>query len=335
MAAPQAEGLRLTEIVSVRALTVDEDVFDLTTDPDHCFFASGVLVHNCTPAVQAALLRVVLERRVGDLVLPRGIRVFAAMNPPSECGGYDLMPPLANRFIWWKVDKGGQRNWGVWFLSDGGDNGDVENPLDPASEEDRVLQLWPAEYATGRGLVWGFVNGPAGMSYYEPDVPEGQQIRGWPRRRTWTVAARVIAASKIHGLTEIEQSKLLEGTVGVGASAAFEVWRADISMPNVEKLLDGEEEWKPDRTRIDRSSAVMGQCAAFLEATDVKRHDRAKEFWRIAERVCETTADVVWEPSIVVSGKLGLGRSLFRGEKDDPATRVLARLTPIRQASEG
>ena len=35
------------------------------------------------PAVQAAMLRVVLERVVGDLVLPEGIRVAAA-NPPEE-----------------------------------------------------------------------------------------------------------------------------------------------------------------------------------------------------------------------------------------------------------
>src|SRR3954451_20559206 len=35
------------------------------------------------PAVQAALLRVVLERTVGDLVLPEGVSVVAAANPPE------------------------------------------------------------------------------------------------------------------------------------------------------------------------------------------------------------------------------------------------------------
>ena len=39
------------------------------------------------PAVQAALLRVVLERRVGSLVLPDAVRIVAAANPPSSAAG--------------------------------------------------------------------------------------------------------------------------------------------------------------------------------------------------------------------------------------------------------
>ena len=52
------------------------------------------------PAVQAALLRVVLERRVGSLALPDGVRIVAAANPAgSAADGWQLAPPLANRFV--------------------------------------------------------------------------------------------------------------------------------------------------------------------------------------------------------------------------------------------
>src|SRR5207302_2105051 len=52
------------------------------------------------PAVQAAMLGVALERRVGDLVLPRAVQVVAAANPPERAAdGWDLAPPLANRFL--------------------------------------------------------------------------------------------------------------------------------------------------------------------------------------------------------------------------------------------
>src|SRR5690349_6907773 len=52
------------------------------------------------PAVQAALLRVVLERRVGSLHLPDRVRIVAAANPPSSAAdGWHLSPPLANRFV--------------------------------------------------------------------------------------------------------------------------------------------------------------------------------------------------------------------------------------------
>ncbi len=46
-----------------------------------------------------AALRVVLERRVGSLQLPPGVRIVAAANPrASAADGWELSPPLANRF---------------------------------------------------------------------------------------------------------------------------------------------------------------------------------------------------------------------------------------------
>ncbi len=78
--APPAWATRLAES-GVGLLFLDE----LTTSP---------------PAVQAAMLRVVLERVVGDLALPPGVRVVAAANPPEEAAeGWDLAPALANRLV--------------------------------------------------------------------------------------------------------------------------------------------------------------------------------------------------------------------------------------------
>ncbi len=52
------------------------------------------------PAVQAALLRLVLERRIGSLRLPTGVRIVAAANPrTSATDSWELSPPLANRFV--------------------------------------------------------------------------------------------------------------------------------------------------------------------------------------------------------------------------------------------
>jgi MoxR-like ATPase len=62
------------------------------------------------PAVQAALLRVVLERTVGDLRLGDGVAVVAAANPPGQAAdGWDLSAPLANRFchLDWVADATG------------------------------------------------------------------------------------------------------------------------------------------------------------------------------------------------------------------------------------
>src|SRR2546423_7436442 len=64
-------------------------------------------ISTAPPAVQAALLRVVLERVVGDLDLPEGVVVVAAANPPEQAAdGWDLSAPLANRFchLDWTVE---------------------------------------------------------------------------------------------------------------------------------------------------------------------------------------------------------------------------------------
>ena len=78
--------------------------------------------------MQAALLRVVLERVVGDLELPADVAVVAAANPPEQAAdGWDLSAPLANRFchLEWIADAPGfaqgrdqrvgrNRSWPRW-----------------------------------------------------------------------------------------------------------------------------------------------------------------------------------------------------------------------------
>ena len=64
-------------------------------------------VSTAPPATQAALLRPILEGVVGDLRLPPGVRTVAAANPPDVAAdGWDLAPPVANRFVHlsWELD---------------------------------------------------------------------------------------------------------------------------------------------------------------------------------------------------------------------------------------
>ncbi len=56
-------------------------------------------VNTAPPSVQAALLRVCLDKVAGDCHLGDDTSVIAAANPPEQAAdGWDLAPPLANRF---------------------------------------------------------------------------------------------------------------------------------------------------------------------------------------------------------------------------------------------
>jgi hypothetical protein len=52
-----------------------------------------------SPAVQAAMLRVVRERIVGEMTLPDHVRVVAAYNDADDCGGYELELPMRSRLV--------------------------------------------------------------------------------------------------------------------------------------------------------------------------------------------------------------------------------------------
>jgi len=134
------------------------------------------------PAVQAALLRVVLERSVGDLALPPEVRVVAAANPPEQAAdGWDLSPPLANRFchLDWVADPGALARGlaGGWPVP-----GAVVLP--PGAD---------VQSAVARGVVSAFISARPHLALVVPDTTAAG--RGWPSPRSWELAARLWAAA--------------------------------------------------------------------------------------------------------------------------------------------
>src|SRR2546430_16043910 len=109
------------------------------------------------PAVQAALLRVVLERAVGDLTLPDEVAVVAAANPPEQAAdGWDLSAPLANRLchLAWQTEPRS--------VADGLAGG-WSAPVVPALPEGGQ-----AEGSLSRGLVAALLHGPPRLGCAPP-----------------------------------------------------------------------------------------------------------------------------------------------------------------------
>jgi hypothetical protein len=229
------------------------------------------------PAVQAAMLRVVLERVVGDLVLPEGVRVVAAANPPEEAAdGWQLSPPLANRLVHldWPVDaKSVARGIALGFPR-------------PPSFDGRTPQ--PAQAVAARALVGAFLEVRPALVLDVPAVAE-QAGRGWPSPRSWESVAILLASCEAIGASEDAKTLLVLGAVGDGAGIEFLSWLANMDLPDPEAVLADPDGFDlPERS--DRAFAVLSAVAAV--AVSRGDADSWSAAWRVVERVADRAPDV-------------------------------------------
>lgn len=228
---------------------------------------AGVLfldeVSTAPPAVQAALLRVVLERTVGDLVLPDGIAVVAAANPPEQAAdGWDLAAPLANRFchLDWTLDA---REWSAGVL------GGFEAAPIPVLDDDELK----GSLMTIRAAVGAFVTSRPTLLHATP-TDSAAAGRAWPSPRSWDTAALLLAAADLAGASKEVAAELVAGAVGAAAAAEFLAWRDDLDLPDVEAaLVDPTAFVLPERG--DRAYAALSALTAAVLSDNTPARWRA------------------------------------------------------------
>lgn len=240
------------------------------------------------PAVQAALLRLVLERRIGALQLPPGVRIVAAANPRSSAAdGWELSPPLANRFVHlqWTHDhevvvRGLGGTWPVATLP----------RLDPGLLADAV------DFA--RRAVCGLL---AARPKLVHQLPGSETRRGgaWPSPRSWEMTLRLIAFATAAGSSRDVLSLLVRGTVGDGPGLELLASVDRMDLPDPETLLaDPAGAVLPERGDL-RQAALDGVVAAVRARLDRSRWDAA---WALLVRAVETGApDLVVVPATTLA----------------------------------
>lgn len=172
----------------------------------------------CPHSVQAAMLSVALDRVVGDLRLPGAVRVVAGANPPDRAAdGWEISPPLANRFCH------------VGYLPS------VEDWLDgmltgwgapPAS---RAVAADPARQAALVGTVTGFVRTRPDLLHVFPDSAAATG-GPWPSRRVWDMLARALAQVREDDHAAIQA--ITFGLVGEGVGVEYLTWWAAADLPD-------------------------------------------------------------------------------------------------------
>lgn len=179
------------------------------------------------PSVQAALLRPVLSKVVGDAQLPQNTRFIAAANPPDiAADGWDLSAPLANRFVHiegWDVD--------VDTLAAGFAHG-----FEPAELPQTAPESLDVMTGEVMGLVGAFLRARPDLKSRMPQSSD-QAGRAWPSPRSWEMGASVLAFARAAGESSAVQSLLLGGAVGAEAAREFLTWEDTLDLPDVEKAI--------------------------------------------------------------------------------------------------
>jgi hypothetical protein len=229
------------------------------------------------PAVQAAMLRIVLERVVGDLALPEAVRVVAAANPPEQAAdGWELSPPLANRLVHldWPVDAAS--------VADGLAVGFPEMPGNGHGGPD------PARLATARATVAAFLKVRPPLVLQVPSVA-AQAGRGWPSPRSWEAAAVLLGMCDTTGADEDVRAALVTGAVGEGAGIEFLSWLANADLPDPDLVLADPGSFElPERS--DRAFAVLTAVASV--AISRGDADSWTAAWRVLAKATAPAPDV-------------------------------------------
>ncbi|MEI5034520.1 MoxR family ATPase [Streptomyces sp. S1A(2023)] len=240
------------------------------------------------PAVQAALLRLVLERRIGALQLPPGVRIVAAANPRSSAAdGWELSPPLANRFVHlqWTHDpevvvRGLAGTWPRATLP----------RLDP--------QRLPEAVDFARRAVCGLLSARPTLVHRLPTT-ETRRGGPWPSPRSWDMTLNLIAFATAAGSSRDVLSLLVRGTVGDGPGLELLASLDRMDLPDPEDLLaDPAGAVLPERGDL-RQAALDGVVAAVRTRPDRARWDAA---WALLVRALEDGApDLVVVPATTLA----------------------------------
>jgi hypothetical protein len=161
---------------------------------------------------QAGCYQLVLDRKLGEYVLPEGWVVIAAGNPASERGVHFAMPrPLRNRFVHLELEAD-LDDWCKWAVK-----------------------------ARVRPEIIAFLR-------LKPDLLHAADTtadaNAWPTPRSWEMASNVLCgvakrrnATLLSGTSEFE-AQLLDGTVGEGAaSELIGFLRQFRQLPSIDEIL--------------------------------------------------------------------------------------------------
>ena len=211
------------------------------------------------PAVQAALLRVVLERKVGFHNLPALVRIVAAANPPDlMTGGWELSPPLRNRFVHLQWDL----PTSVYLNALEKGFATAELPEIAPKKHQEKLPEWKL-------LVSAFLKISPNLLHTTPD----SDPYAFASPRSWDFAAALMTSCELLGVSPLQSGgnnstismELLKGCLGEGVAIPFIEFLKNLKLPDPAAVLDGQLKIKVEHLNDSEIYVFFGALNRILE----------------------------------------------------------------------
>lgn len=261
------------------------------------------------PPVQAAMLRIICERKIGnfDLPSPKDLWIISMCNPPGcAANGFELEPPMANRlghYTWktpWDTVMAGWKN-GLNFP-------DLDYPVVPENWMDYQPAIGNlcAAFRQRRPELFE----PATDSAGNLKLSDADQGGAYGTARSWTALQKVWAGLEAVGLGDEEKFEAASAYVGVDAAAEFTTYCKELDLPDPEEWLTRfHNDPTADFAPLERPDLTIAFLGSLEHAV---REDNTKERWEAAMGLLNSLVTKPGQKVFVVES----GRALHGTDRD-------------------
>jgi hypothetical protein len=241
---------------------------ELPTDPNSTAILFLDELNSAAPATQAAAFQLVLNRRVGTYILPKGVSIVAAGNREADKGVTYRMPsPLANRFVHVEL-RSDFEDWQQWALNN------------------RIHEQ-----------VVGYVSF-AKQDLYDFDPKSSSRSFSTPR--SWSFVSEILQDDD---LDESTLTDLVAGAVGEGVAIKFMAHRKVAKqMPNPTEILAGHVK----HSEIKEISAIYSLTVSLCYELKDADQKKAKNWDSMVDNFFTFMMDNFPTELVVMGGKVAL-----------------------------
>ncbi len=241
---------------------------ELPTDPESTAILFLDELNSAAPATQAAAYQLILNRRVGTYVLPKGVSIVAAGNRETDKGVTYRMPaPLANRFVHIEL-RTDFEDWLMWATNN------------------RVHEQ-----------VVGYVSfAKSGLYDFDPRSPS----RAFATPRSWSFVSELLQDDD---LPENTLTDLVAGAIGEGLAVKFMAHRKVAKqMPKPEDILAG----KVTKCDIKEISAMYSLTTSMCYELQEADKKKAKNWDEMSDNFFAFMMDNFPTELVVMGAKVAL-----------------------------